>query len=150
VGELPSSTIRPTIRILFANGDAAFTRRATRILQGWDGAVIVGSIAGEDQALTSVEELQPDVVLVDLAIPDLAGLHLVTRLRTLLPQAGIVALTALGLDNQGWAVVAAGADAVVSKTTIQTDLLPAIHQIVRSRDRCSGGSATHGGTPCAS
>jgi DNA-binding NarL/FixJ family response regulator len=135
------------IRILFANGNAAFTRRATRILQKWDGAVVVGNVGSEDQVLTQVEELQPDVVLVDLAIPDMAGLHLVTRLRAILPQAGIVALTALGLDNQGWAVVAAGADAVVSRTAIRTDLLPAISKVVEGTARHRIGSTTRGGKP---
>jgi DNA-binding NarL/FixJ family response regulator len=144
VAEPLSSTNRPKIQILFANGDTAFTRRATRILQKWGGAVIVGSVKGEDQALAQVEELQPDVVLVDLAIPDLAGLHLVTRLRTMLPQVGIVALTALGLDNQGWAVLAAGADVVVSKTAIHTDLLPAVHQAAQGRAPPRNGSTTHG------
>ena len=147
MAELPSLTNLPKIRILFANGDTAFTRRATRILQKLDGAVIVGHVKGEDQALPQVEELQPDVVLVDLAIPDLAGLHLVTRLRTLLPQVGIVALTALGLDNQGWAVVAAGADAVVSKTAIHTDLLPAVCRIAQGKARSGNGSTIRGGTP---
>jgi len=140
----------PMIRILFANGDAAFTRRATRILQKWDGAVIVANVGSEDQVLTRVEELQPDVVLVDLAIPDMAGLHLVTRLRTMLPQVGIVALTALGLDNQGWAVAAAGADAVVSKTAIRTDLLPAVYWVAQSKARSRNGSTTPGGPPCDS
>jgi len=147
VAESRPATTSSLIRILFANSDAAFTRRATRILQKWDGAVIVGHVGSEDQVLTRVAELQPDVVLVDLAIPDLAGLHLVTRLRTLLPQVGIVALTALGLDNQGWAVVAAGADAVVSKTAIHTDLLPAVCRIAQGKARSGNGSIIRGGTP---
>lgn len=134
------------IRILFAYDNAAFARRAMRILQEWDRAAVVGSAASGDEMVTRARELQPDVVLVDLAIPDLAGLHMVTRLRTTLPQAGIVALTALGLDSQSWAVEAAGADTLVSKTAIRTDLLPAIRRVVESRTDVQASSAMQGGT----
>jgi DNA-binding NarL/FixJ family response regulator len=79
------------------------------------------------------QELDPQVILVDLDMPGLAGLETIPRLRSLLPPVGIIALTMLDSHAYRRAALAAGADDFIRKAKLSTDLLPAILRLVQAR-----------------
>lgn len=138
-----------SIRILLVERNAAFTRRIMHVLQEWSETLVVVRVAWNDgQLLPRSKELQPDVILIDLTVADLSWLQSIAALRAKLPEAGIVALTALGLDGYAQAVIATGADVLVSKTAIRTDLLAAVRLLVQNKalpDR-SAATAGHSGS----
>jgi DNA-binding NarL/FixJ family response regulator len=121
------------IRVLVVDDNEAFLRVATDFLQRHDELIVVGAICGGEEALAQVQDLQPQVILIGLDTP---GLETISRLRKVLPGVGIIALTLLEGNAYRQAALAAGADDLVLKAELTTELLPAIRrvtQINRSR-----------------
>lgn len=94
---------------------------------------IAGTARTGESGLAAVARLQPAAVVVDLALPDMSGLHVIARLRRAAPDIAIVALTSADPDAFRAPVLAAGADAFVPKERMHVDLLPALHGAVRAR-----------------
>jgi DNA-binding response OmpR family regulator len=82
--------------------------------------------------LLKVQDLEPQVVLVDLAMVGLPGLEVIPRLRTVMPDAGIIALTLLNTDHFRQAALEAGADEFVPKSSMRTNLIPIIRRLAQS------------------
>ncbi|HSB69450.1 MAG TPA: response regulator transcription factor [Candidatus Methylomirabilis sp.] len=123
----------PPISVLLVDDNPIFLRILTRFLEERSRleVIVVGSADGGEKALAKAPLLKPQVILVDLAIPDIHGLELIPRLRALMPGARIIALTLMDPGSYREAVMAAGADAFVSKATLETDLLPAIRRLAQ-------------------
>ena len=75
------------------------------------------------------QDLQPWVILIGLDRP---GLETTSRLRKMLPGVGIIALSLLEGNAYRQAALAAGADDLVRKTELITDLLPAIRRMTQA------------------
>ena len=123
----------PPIRILLADDHPIFLNITTRFLEEQEGVVVVGAATGGREALLLAQNLGPEVVLIDLVMPDLSGLETIPRLRSAHPGLGIIALTLLDAGGYRTASLAAGADDFVAKATITDDLLPAIRRVARAR-----------------
>ncbi len=117
------------IRVLLVDDNATFLRAARRFLAGSDGIVVVDAVLRGTEALARAQTLRPDVALVDLAMPDVPELEVIRRLRTAWSTMGIIALTLLDGASYREAALAAGADDFVAKSTLHTDLLPAIQRV---------------------
>jgi DNA-binding NarL/FixJ family response regulator len=134
VGNLPQSgatvveDMKP-ISVLLVDDNPAFLRIATRFLQQHDDLTVVGAASGGQEALTLAQDLQPDIVVIDLAMPGLNGLEAIPRLRAMLPEVGIIALTVLDTNSYREAALAAGANDFVAKVSLDTDLLLAIRRL---------------------
>jgi DNA-binding NarL/FixJ family response regulator len=125
----------PEIRVLLVDDHEAFLRVATEFLKRHNELnklAVVGVARGGEEALTLAQDLRPQVILIDLNMPGLNGLETIPRLRAMLPEAGIIALTLLDPKVYRQAALAAGADDFVPKGNLSTDLLPAIRQVVGS------------------
>lgn len=116
------------VRVLLVDDNQTFLRIATRYLEEHAEIAVVAARGGGAEALAAVEELRPDVALIDLAMPDLPGLELIPRLRAAWPELGIIALTLMDADGYRCAALAAGADEFVPKATLITELIPAIRR----------------------
>jgi len=99
-----------------------------------DEVVVVGTAGGGEEALVRAKELQPQVILLDLAMPGLSGLETIPRLRSMIPDVRIIVLTVLNAIGYREAALAAGADDFVSKEALTAELLPAIRRVA-SADR---------------
>lgn len=133
------------LRLLLVDDHLPFMRALTSFLEESDGLVVVGSVTRGAEALAKVQELRPDVVLVDLAMPDLPGLEVIPRLRAARPEMGIIALTLLEVDSYRQAALAAGADEFVEKSTLSTALVPAMRQVARAKGLGIAMGSTAGG-----
>jgi DNA-binding NarL/FixJ family response regulator len=123
-----------SISVLLVDDSPLFLRIATRFLQEYyhDEVVVVGTASGGQEALTKARDLRPQVVLLDLAMPDLPGLEVIPYLRAASPEVGIVVVTLLDTDGYRLAAQEAGADAFVPKASLSIDLLPAIRRVVQA------------------
>jgi DNA-binding NarL/FixJ family response regulator len=136
------------VRVLLVDDNPTFLRIATRYLEEHEEIGVVASLSGGTEALASVEELRPDVALIDLAMPDLPGLEVIPRLRAARPELGIIALTLMDADGYRRAALAAGADEFVPKATMITELIPAIRRAAEaSRLREVTAGTRHSGAP---
>lgn len=122
------------ISVLLVDDNPTFLRVLTRFLlqQYQDEVRVVGTASCGMAALARAQELRPRVILLDLAMPGLPGLNTIPRLRTMLPDVGIIALTLLDPNGYREAALAAGANEFVAKATLATDLLPAIRRVARA------------------
>ncbi len=124
------------IRILFADDHPIFRQIAIDFLHDHEDLQVVGTACTGDMALTRARELQPQIVLLDLRMPGPTWQETIPRLRSLLPDAGIIVLTLHDGNGYRQAVLTAGAHDFVSKSIISTELLPAIRRVA------SGPAAT--------
>lgn len=120
------------IRVLLVDDNEALRRVATDFLQRQHGLTVVGAIGGGEEVLAQAQDLQPQVILVGLDMPGLTGLETISRLWNMLPGVGIIALTLLEGNAYRQAVLAAGADDLVHKAELTTDLLLAILRVTQA------------------
>jgi DNA-binding NarL/FixJ family response regulator len=116
------------IRVLVVDDNEAFRHVATDFLQRHHELLVVGAICGGEQALAQAQDLQPQVILIGLDKP---GLETISRLRNMMPGVGIIALTLLEGNTYRQAALAAGADELVRKAELTTELLPAIRRVMQ-------------------
>jgi two-component system nitrate/nitrite response regulator NarL len=120
------------IRVLLVDDHEAFLRAVTDFLRRHDELAVVGVAYGGEEALAQAQSLQPQVILVDLNMPGLSGLETISRLRVMLPEVGIVALTLLDPSTYRQAALAVSANEFISKANLSSDLLPAIRQAAKT------------------
>jgi DNA-binding NarL/FixJ family response regulator len=134
------------ITVLLVDDNAAFRRMAARYLEERSpgDVTVVGSVARGEDALVEAARLHPQVVLVDLRMPGLTGFETIPRLRRILPETGIIALSLLDSHGYRQAVLAVGADDFVAKASMGRDLLPAIQRIARADITRTRGADGHG------
>jgi len=126
-----------TLSVLLVDDNPHFLRTLDRFLSvHGDGDVrVVGSVVGGRDAVAEAERLRPDVILVDLKMPDVPGLQLLPQLRRTLPNAMLIALSLADPDEFREETLAAGADVFVSKASLECDLLPAIQRLASHEPR---------------
>jgi DNA-binding NarL/FixJ family response regulator len=122
-----------SVSILLVDDDADFLRFAADYLSAQPGITVSGCAQGGREALLNSYSPKPDVVLVDLEMPDLSGLEVITNLRRNFPRLGIIAFSSLDLAHYGKWALAAGADACVPKSELMTDLVPTILALASGR-----------------
>src|ERR1700722_134178 len=77
-----------------------------------------------------IPSVRPDVILMDIFLPRMAGIECTARLKTLLPQARIVMLTAVDDDEIVFLALEAGADGYLLKRTKPADLRTALLDVL--------------------
>lgn len=142
----PNEAPRP-VSLLLVDDNPTFLRILRRFLETQDrtGVQVVGTAGGGAEALVMAVVRRPELIVTDLAMPDLHGLELLPLLRRLLPEAGLIALTLMRPESYEAITLAAGADAFVAKTTLESELLPAIQRVAhtaRARRTPTGGAPT--------
>ncbi len=120
----------PGVHVLLVDDNQDFLRAATDLLRRNIDMVVVIAIGGGEQVIVQAQSLRPQVVLVGLDTPNLMSLDTISRLRMRLPEAIIIVLTMLSGDTYRRAVLFAGADEVIAKANLSTELLPAIRRFV--------------------
>ena len=119
-----------TIRILLAD-DHVLVRQGVRVLLEQAGMVVIGEAADGPETLALASTHQPDVVLLDIAMPHLNGLETARRLRETQPQIKSILLTMHTDEPYVLAALQAGAVGYVVKTQATADLVQAIHTVVQ-------------------
>lgn len=119
------------LSVLLVDDNPTFLRILMRFLseQSEVALRVVGSVAGGRDAMAQVRQLQPEIILLDLQMPDVSGLELLPQFRATLPDSVIIALTLMDPDTFRDATLAAGADGFVSKASLERDLIPAIRRL---------------------
>jgi two-component system response regulator NreC len=90
---------------------------------------IVGDFGGAEESLAGIGQLQPDLVLTDLALPGCSGFDLLTAIRDLCPSARKLVLTAHNSEEYIRAALNAGADGYVLKDANRAELMLAIRTV---------------------
>ncbi len=95
---------------------------------------VVDAMAGSAaEAIAAVGRHRPDVVILDIRLPDRSGLDIVPELRRIAPATKIVVLTSYGEDHAMVAAAATGVDAFLTKTVDSEKLCSAIRAVAEGR-----------------
>jgi DNA-binding NarL/FixJ family response regulator len=129
-------------RVLLVNRNRELLDVTALFLGRCAGLFLVGALQGDQELVAQAQDLQPEVVLLDLDRPSHEGLQSIPRLRAGMPDVGIIALTVAEEDAYREAALAAGADELVTKTRLVSDLLPAIWRVLAAgRGRLASDTA---------
>jgi DNA-binding NarL/FixJ family response regulator len=122
-----------SVGVLVVDDSPVFRRGMGRAVRFHTGLELVGEADGGQAALEAIERLQPDVVLLDLRMPDIDGLEVLARLRDVDPRPTCrVLVVSASLDEEiERAARAAGAAGCVSKGLARADICAAALRVAR-------------------
>ncbi len=117
------------IRVLLAD-DHLILREGIRSLLGKVPDIEVVGEAGEGgETVTKVEQLVPDVVLMDITMPGMSGLEATRQIKQKYPQVKVLILTIHATNQYLSQMLQAGASGYVVKTTATSELISAIRAV---------------------
>ena len=117
------------IRILIVDDHVVVRQGLAAMLTPRHGVEVVGEAVNGREAVHLEKELNPDVIIMDLAMPEMGGLEATTIIKAQNPDARILVLTSYTEDDQVAAIMAAGADGYLLKESGADELLQAIRSI---------------------
>ena len=132
-------TAAEVVRVLLVDDDA-LVRAGLRMILSADPAIeVVGEAADGAAALAAVAEVRPQVVLMDIRMPELDGITATARLRRLPAPPQVVVLTTFGLDEYVLGALRAGASGFLLKDTAPTEIVQAVHTVAAGAAMLSPG-----------
>ncbi|MCU1529199.1 MAG: DNA-binding response regulator [Frondihabitans sp.] len=118
-----------SIRILVADDQAIVRDGLVTLLALVDGFDIVGQASDGLEAVRLVDELEPDVVLMDLRMPELTGAEATARVIASHPDIAVLVLTTFADDESIVGALRAGARGYLTKDAGRTELASAIRAV---------------------
>jgi DNA-binding NarL/FixJ family response regulator len=119
------------IRVLLADDHAILREGLRALLNYYDDVQVIGEAQDGAEAVTRVGELQPDIVLMDIAMPKMNGLEATRVMREQFPATRVLILTQHEDRQYVLPLLQAGAFGIVSKRGLGTDLITAIRAVAR-------------------
>lgn len=116
-------------RILIVD-DAAFMRMMIKNIVVKNGYEVVGEAENGKQAVQMYAELKPDLVTMDITMPEMDGIEGVKAIRALDPNASIIMCSAMGQQAMVMEAIQAGAKDFIVKPFQQDRLLQAIERVL--------------------
>ncbi len=124
-----------TIRVAVVDDHPIVRDGIVANLQDASDIAVAGSAGSAAEALALVRRERPDLVLLDLELPDRSGLELIPELKAALPELRIVVFSAYGGEERVAAALSRGADSYVLKGTPSDELLATIRSAVAGQPR---------------
>ncbi|MEU9670485.1 response regulator transcription factor [Streptomyces bobili] len=142
----------PSPRVVIAD-DQELVRTGFRLILTARGINVVGEAADGADAVTAVRRLRPDVVLMDIRMPNMDGLEAARHVLAQAPGCRVIMLTTFDLDSYVYAALAAGASGFLLKDVTPAHLAAAVRLVDtgdallapsitrRLVERCAAGAA---------
>ena len=129
------------IRVLIADDHMMVREGIKCFLASFDDLRIVGEAVDGRDAVRKAEELSPDVILMDLMMPEMDGIEAMKRIKASVPEVHILALTSFSTDNLLFPALRAGAAGYILKDTAPRDLVRSIREAYRGEATLHGSVA---------
>ncbi len=110
-------------RVLVVDDQLPFRSAAEAVVESTDSFVVVGTVASGEEALTAVETLRPELVLMDVNLPGISGVEASRRLRETHPDVVVVLLSSYDEAEFLDMTPDCGASAYVPKSAFGPDRL---------------------------
>jgi len=118
------------IRLVLADDQVLFIESLKRVIETLDPGISVLGIAHDgEEAIRMTRELKPDLVILDVLMPKIDGVHAVEHIRKLEPQSKIIMLTTFDDDEYVHEALAKGACGYLLKDIDPQKLVDAIHAV---------------------
>jgi CheY-like chemotaxis protein len=113
-------------RVLFVDDHKVMRQGLINLVGNQPGIDVVGEASNGREAIDRVRQLKPDVVVMDVSMPEMDGIEATRRIKAQWPEVRVIALSMFADENISRSIQEAGAEAFVSKTASSTGLLRAI------------------------
>lgn len=117
------------IRVYIAEDHQIVRRGIRQLLSTEAGIEVVGEASNGKEAMAGVEELKPDIVLMDLVMPVMDGIEAIRQIKAGHPSIQILVLTSFATDDKVFPAIKAGALGYLIKDTSPEELISAIRQV---------------------
>ena len=117
------------IRVVLADDHVVLREGTRELLEREEDLEVVGEADDGEQAVKLVTALQPDVALMDIAMPKLNGIEATKQIRAICPATAVLILTAYDNDQYVFALLEAGAAGYLVKDVHARDLIEAIRAV---------------------
>jgi len=121
------------IRVLLVDDHPILLDGLVMLLECESDMAVVGQAANGEDAIALFKEHQPDIMLIDLRLPTISGIEVITKIRADYPQARIVVLSTYDTDEEIYQAVQAGARGYLVKGAASEELLKAIRTVYRNQ-----------------
>ncbi|MDQ1512504.1 MAG: two-component system, NarL family, response regulator DevR [Microbacteriaceae bacterium] len=129
----------PPTRVFLVDDHELVRRGIAAFLESAEGIQIVGEAATAAQALSRIRAVEPDVVLLDVRLPDGSGIDVCRDLRSSAPDLRCIILTAYNDDEAIVAAVVAGAVGYIRKDVAGTSLIDGVRAVAAGRSLLDPG-----------
>jgi NarL family two-component system response regulator LiaR len=119
------------IRVFVAEDHAVVRKGICALLTLESDIEVVGEAGNGREAVRGVESAQPDVILMDLVMPEMDGIEAIQQVMARLPKARILVLTSFATDDKVFPAIKAGAMGYLLKDSEPSDVVDAIRQVYR-------------------
>ncbi len=121
------------IRVMIVDDHEIVRRGIAEIVDRADGLVVVAEAGSVAEAMRRAELVRPEVVLVDLQLPDGTGIDIITQLREKVPTASPIILTSFDDDDAVAEALHAGAKAYLLKTVRGAEIAEVVKAVAAGR-----------------
>jgi DNA-binding NarL/FixJ family response regulator len=124
-----TQTMTTPLRVLCADDHPLVRKGIASILANETDVVLVGEAGSGEEAVEQFRKLKPDVVLMDLRMPDMNGIEATRIIRGEAPETKIIALTSYDGDQDIYRAIEAGVRGYILKEMVHTEVLRAIRTV---------------------
>ena len=117
------------LKVLVVDDQALIRRGLTEILSESEGLIVVGQAADGAEAVVKAKELEPDVVVMDLSMPNVNGLEATRQLQVLDPRPSVLVVTVSEKEHDLSAALEAGASGYVLNNVTPEELVRAVTHV---------------------
>ena len=126
-----------TIRVLIADDHAIVRTGLATLLEAKGGIEVVGEAETGDEAVRRTLRLRPDLVVMDLMMPETDGIEATRQIKAAAPETKVLILTTSTVSDDLSRALAAGADGVVIKSAATAELVTAIRAVAAGQTAVS-------------
>jgi DNA-binding NarL/FixJ family response regulator/predicted Ser/Thr protein kinase len=123
----------PQIKVLLVDDHAVVRQGLRTFLELQDDMLVAGEAANGAEAIEQAKLTQPDVVLLDLMMPQMGGVEATPHIIAACPQARVIILTSFGEDDQVIPAIRAGAQGYLLKDIPPRDLVQAVREAYQGK-----------------
>lgn len=118
-----------TIRVLLADDHAVLREGLRSLLTASPGISVIADVGNGADAIRRAEELKPDVLVMDIAMPDVNGIEASHMIRARIPAARIIILSMHSTSEHVYRAIEAGAAGYVLKESAAAELIAAVQAV---------------------
>src|SRR5580704_11144838 len=117
------------IRILIVDDYPLLRKGIAALIESHPDLHLIGQASNSSEAIQQVRQRQPDVILMDLQLPDMSGIEAIVTIRAEFPNARVIVLSTSARDAEIQKSLEAGACGYLLKTAAPDDLIESIRQV---------------------
>ncbi len=121
------------IHVLIVDDHTILRAGLRMLLNAHPDIEVVGEASDGNQAIMSAQRLQPDVILMDIAMPECNGIEATRQIKRLIPETRVLVLTMHENEEYLFQVLRAGASGYILKEAADTELVTAIRVVYSGR-----------------